>query len=58
MTDRALAAGVRVYPLTTYRVSRRGTPAPGLVLGYGSLTPAASAQGVKVLGAVAADLTN
>lgn len=55
VTDRALAAGVRVYPLTTYRVNRRGTLVPGLVLGYGSLTPAASAHGAEVLGAVAAE---
>jgi GntR family transcriptional regulator/MocR family aminotransferase len=54
VADRALEAGVRAYPLTTYRVNRRGRPAPGLVLGYGSLTPAALERGAQVLGEVAA----
>ncbi|MGH9137703.1 MAG: hypothetical protein ACRD0G_11735 [Acidimicrobiales bacterium] len=37
VVDRALAAGVRVYPLATYRARRVTDAAPALVLGYGRL---------------------
>jgi GntR family transcriptional regulator/MocR family aminotransferase len=51
--ERALAAGVRVYPLSQYRASRRSLP-PGVVLGYGQRTVAEAEQGVGLLaGAVA-----
>jgi GntR family transcriptional regulator/MocR family aminotransferase len=53
LTELALEAGVRVYPLHTYRTSRRSDHAPGLVLGYGQLTPAQSEQGARVLGELA-----
>jgi GntR family transcriptional regulator/MocR family aminotransferase len=49
----AVAAGVRVYPLGTYRASRRSGVGPGLVLGYGPLTPAQSEEGARRLGHIA-----
>jgi GntR family transcriptional regulator / MocR family aminotransferase len=49
LTERALAAGVRVYPLNTYRTSHRPRLPPALVLGYGALTPSQSEQGVRLL---------
>jgi GntR family transcriptional regulator/MocR family aminotransferase len=47
--ERALAAGVRVYPLTSYRTKRGAAMSPGLVLGYGQLTPTKIEQGVRLL---------
>jgi GntR family transcriptional regulator / MocR family aminotransferase len=52
---RAREAGVGVYPLRDYRASRRRGVAPALVLGYGSLTPTASARGIRALAGVIAD---
>jgi GntR family transcriptional regulator/MocR family aminotransferase len=55
LADLALDAGVRVHPLHTYRVRERVDHPPGLVLGYGSLTPAQAEHGARLLGqAVAA----
>ncbi|MDQ1424808.1 MAG: GntR family transcriptional regulator / MocR family aminotransferase [Acidimicrobiaceae bacterium] len=47
--ERALAAGVRVYPLGSYRTKRDDAMSPGLVLGYGQLSPAKIEQGVRLL---------
>ena len=49
VAERALAAGVRVYPLRAYRATPGSAHPPALVLGYGSLTPAASERGVRLL---------
>lgn len=49
VTERAAAAGVRVYPLGRYRTSRRPGASPALVLGYGNLTPAAIERGIRAL---------
>jgi GntR family transcriptional regulator/MocR family aminotransferase len=49
VTQQALAAGVRVHPLGTYRTSRRTDQPPALVLGYGTLTPTTSEHGVQLL---------
>jgi len=54
LTSLALEAGIRVYPLRDYRTGRGRHRAPGLVLGYGSLTPAQSEEGIRVLGELAA----
>jgi GntR family transcriptional regulator/MocR family aminotransferase len=58
VTQRALAAGVRVYPLARYRTDRgthRGTHRPpAFVLGYGTLTPADMDASVRLLAEVAA----
>ena len=56
VADRALAAGVRVYPLLPYRASSDPAHPPALVLGYGTLTPAASEQGVRLLAEVVNEL--
>jgi GntR family transcriptional regulator / MocR family aminotransferase len=54
--ERALAAGVRVYPLATYR-ARPGTGgAPAFVLGYGSVPPERAEHGVRLLAGAIADL--
>jgi GntR family transcriptional regulator/MocR family aminotransferase len=53
--ERALAVGVRVYPLSSYRSKRDPTMLPGLVLGYGLLTPAQIEQGVRLLAEASAD---
>jgi GntR family transcriptional regulator/MocR family aminotransferase len=49
----ALQAGARAYPLGTYRASARPDLGPGLLLGYGALTPAASEEGARLLGETA-----
>ena len=49
VVERAEAAGVRAYPLATYRASRRTGVGPGLLLGYGQLGPADVERGVQVL---------
>ncbi len=48
---RALAAGVRVYPLDGFRVRPAADDVAGLVLGYGCVPPAAAAIGVHRLAA-------
>ena len=55
LAARALDEGVRVYPLGPFRM-RRTERRTGLVLGYGSLEPAASERGVRVVAAVADEL--
>jgi GntR family transcriptional regulator/MocR family aminotransferase len=45
----AEAAGVRVYPLGSYRISRQPGAQPALVLGYGTLTPSDIRRGIRVL---------
>jgi GntR family transcriptional regulator/MocR family aminotransferase len=52
---RALAAGVRVYPVSRYRTKLGPGVFPGLVLGYGLLTPAKIEQGVRLLAEASAD---
>ncbi len=49
VTERALAAGVRVYPLGRYRTDRRADRPPAFVLGYGTLTPADMDVSVRLL---------
>ena len=56
VVDRAVAAGVRVYPLAQYRVPNGPPLPPALVLGYGSVTPDQSDRGIRVLADVLADL--
>jgi GntR family transcriptional regulator / MocR family aminotransferase len=51
---RALAAGVRTFPLTDYRLQPRPESEPALVLGYGRLTAAEVERGVQVLAEVVA----
>ena len=46
---RAAAAGVGVYPLDNYRTDHRRPMPPGLVLGYGMLSPARIEHGVRLL---------
>jgi GntR family transcriptional regulator / MocR family aminotransferase len=53
LAERAAAAGVGVEPVSKYRWRPRPDQAPGLVLGYGSVTPAQSERGVKVLAELA-----
>ncbi len=52
--ERARAAGVRVYPLSGYRTKHRAGMSQGLVLGYGTLTPAKIEEGVRLLAEAAA----
>ena len=47
----ALAAGVRVHPLGGFRAGTGSDDPPGLVLGYGSVTPGAAELGVRRLAA-------
>ncbi|MGH8920504.1 MAG: PLP-dependent aminotransferase family protein, partial [Actinomycetes bacterium] len=49
---RALAAGVRVRPLADFRLRTAADAAPGLVLGYGSVTPGNAELGIQRLAAV------
>ena len=49
LVQRALAAGVRVYPLSTFRVRPGPDDVAGLVLGYGSVPPPAAALGIRRL---------
>ena len=51
---RALEAGIDVQPLGPYRAGRRDDHGPGILLGYGRLTPAGAELGARVLGEVAA----
>jgi GntR family transcriptional regulator / MocR family aminotransferase len=51
LVRRALAAGVRVYPLGGFRVRPAADDVAGLVLGYGCVPPAAAAIGVRRLAA-------
>jgi GntR family transcriptional regulator/MocR family aminotransferase len=46
----ALNRGVRVSALRSYRVRVRRDDPPGLVLGYGAVTPTASERGARILG--------
>jgi GntR family transcriptional regulator/MocR family aminotransferase len=55
VAERALAAGVRVYPLAGYRAGRRSSAPPGLVLGYGSLQPEEAERGVALLAGALGD---
>ena len=54
VTERALAAGVRVYPLGRYRTDQRTDRPPAFVLGYGTLTPADMDASVRLLAEAAA----
>jgi GntR family transcriptional regulator/MocR family aminotransferase len=54
VTERALAAGVRVYPLSQYRTDRCADRPPAFVLGYGTLTPAEIDVSVRQLAEAAA----
>jgi GntR family transcriptional regulator/MocR family aminotransferase len=56
VVQRALAAGVRVYPLEEFRVRRSARDAPGLILGYGAVPPGKIAPGVRLLAQAVADL--
>jgi GntR family transcriptional regulator/MocR family aminotransferase len=49
VAHRALATGVRVYPLGNYYTGDRGDRPPALVLGYGPVTPAQAEHGVRLL---------
>jgi GntR family transcriptional regulator / MocR family aminotransferase len=51
---RARDAGVGVYPLGDYHARRDRALPPGFVLGYGPLSPNASARGVRILADVVA----
>jgi GntR family transcriptional regulator / MocR family aminotransferase len=53
LTERAAAEGVGVEALSHYRVRRRPDLPTGLVVGYGSITPSQTAQGVKILAELA-----
>src|SRR5262249_3328245 len=53
LTERAAGEGVGVEALSSYRVRPRPDLPPGLVVGYGSITPLQTAQGVKILAALA-----
>jgi GntR family transcriptional regulator/MocR family aminotransferase len=53
LVDRALAQGVRAYPLAPYRSRPRADDQGGLALGYGSLAPDAADFGARVLGQAA-----
>jgi GntR family transcriptional regulator/MocR family aminotransferase len=52
LVRRALEVGVRVHPLGGFRVAPAGVP--GLVLGYGSLSPDTATEGVRRLAAALA----
>jgi GntR family transcriptional regulator / MocR family aminotransferase len=54
ITERALAAGVRVYPLGRYRTDRGADRPPAFVLGYGTLPPADMDASVRLLAEAAA----
>jgi GntR family transcriptional regulator/MocR family aminotransferase len=56
VAERALEAGVRVYPLQDFRIARTDDETPGLVLGYGAVPPAKAARGVRRLAAAIARL--
>jgi GntR family transcriptional regulator/MocR family aminotransferase len=49
VVERAAAVGVPVTPLSRYRMAKRRNATNGLVLGYGSLTPADADTGVRLL---------
>ena len=55
LAERALEAGVGVEPLSKYRCRPGPGLAPGLVLGYGSVTPSQTERGVQVLAELARD---
>jgi GntR family transcriptional regulator / MocR family aminotransferase len=55
VTERALAAGVRVYPVGSYRTDRRPDRPQALVLGYGTLAPNDMDKGVRLLAEAAAE---
>jgi GntR family transcriptional regulator/MocR family aminotransferase len=55
LIERAATAGIRVYPLTPYRVAKSDA-APAILLGYGNLTPALIEHGVQELAAIVAEL--
>jgi GntR family transcriptional regulator/MocR family aminotransferase len=46
---RALAAGVRVYPLADFRPAPNADDQPGLILGYGSVPAGRAAHGIRLL---------
>ena len=54
--ERALAAGVRVYPLATYRAQAGQGRTPAFVLGYGSVPPDRAELGIRRLAESIADL--
>ncbi len=56
LTERAAAAGIRVYPLKPYRVAKQADAAPAILLGYGNLTPALIERGVEELAVIVAEL--
>ncbi|WP_232668798.1 aminotransferase class I/II-fold pyridoxal phosphate-dependent enzyme [Pseudonocardia sp. TRM90224] len=47
VVSRALAAGVRVYPLAQFRAHLTANDRPGIVLGYGTVHPTHAARGVE-----------
>lgn len=47
--QRALAAGVRVYPLTAFRTNPTAHDTPGLVIGYGAVPPTIAERGIRLL---------
>ena len=53
LSERAAAEGVGVEPLSKYRCRPRPDLAPGLVLGYGSVTPSETERGVRILAELA-----
>ena len=56
VVERALDVGVRVYPLDDFRITRTGEEPPGLILGYGAVSPAKCAVGVLRLAAAIGDV--
>ena len=56
LIERAAAAGIRVYPLKPYRISKQADAAPAILLGYGNLTPELIEHGVEQLAAIVAEL--
>jgi DNA-binding transcriptional MocR family regulator len=56
VVQRALAAGVRVYPLADFRTGRRAADTPGLVIEYGALPPRKAERGIRLLANAIADL--
>lgn len=56
--EAALARRVKVYPLSTYHLSRRPERCPGVVLGYGSVAPERAELGVQRLAEALADVAS
>ena len=54
LVEQAADRGVRIYPLGHYCVAKSTDAAPAILLGYGSLTPPAIEEGVRVLAEIVA----